>query len=124
MRFKAVSAGGLSPDALNADFAGAQNLGKVQLGQTCFYFTKFSGTSYLPIDRVEHAWLRQEEVKAKLCCGVANFDQFYLMIRDRDGTLHRGEVRSLEVGKEALSLLSLRNPDIRIGHFPSQSSQM
>lgn len=122
MRFKAMSAGVLSPDELAADFAVAQNLGKVRLGQNCFYFTKFSGTSYLPLDQAERAWLRQEEVKAKLCCGVANFDQFFLMIQDRNGTLHKGEVRSGEAGKEALSLLSLRNPDIQIGYYPPQSS--
>ena len=123
MRFKAISAGVLSPEELTADFAGAQNLGKVRLGQSCFYFTKFSGTSYLPLDQAEHAWVRQEEVKAKLCCGVANFDQFFLMIKDRSGTVHKGEIRSKEVGKEALSLLSLRQPSIQIGYYPPLSSQ-
>ena len=116
MRFKAESSIVLSPEALASDLSSARELGKVRLGQECVYFTKFSGTGYLPYGQVAGAWLRQEEVNANLCCGRANFDQFFLMVQCREGKLLKAEVPNKDLGKEALSLLSAANPDIEIGY--------
>ena len=65
MKFKpeisALPAGILEPD-----YAKAQNMGKVHLGEQCLYFRKLSGTSYLPYGQIVRAWLRQEEVRARM----------------------------------------------------------
>lgn len=90
----------------------------MRLGESCLFFPKFSGTTYLPYSQIVNAYLRQEEVNANLCCGRANFDQFFLMVRGTDGQLRRGQVLSKEKGKEALALLAAANPAIEIGYHP------
>ncbi|MDY3905865.1 MAG: DUF6709 family protein [Lawsonibacter sp.] len=116
MAFKVLFPTSLSPQELKTDFQQARDLGKVRLGQSGCYFTRFAGTVCLPWGQILQAWLRQEEVNANLCCGRANFDQFFLMVRDRSGTVHKGEVLSKELGKEALALISERDPEVEIGY--------
>ncbi len=117
MKFKPeISDLQLSADTLEQDYAQAQNLGKVHLGEQCLYFRKFSGTSYLPYGQIVRAWLRQEEVKARMCCATANFDQFYLVMACADGQERRGQVIDKDAGKAALDHISDKNPDVRIGY--------
>lgn len=89
MKFKAESSAVLSPAALEQDFQTARDIGKVRLGRQHLYFVKFSGTGYLPYTAAARAWLRQEEVNAGMCCGRINLDQFFLMVQDTDGKVHK-----------------------------------
>ena len=116
MGFKVLSPTSLSQEALKQDFQQARDLGKVRLGQSGCYFTRFSGNLCLPYDHIARAWLRQEEVNDNLCCGRAKFDQFFLMVQDRDGTVNKGEVVSKELGKEGLTLISQYQPGAEIGY--------
>lgn len=117
MKFKPeISDLQLSADTLEQDYAQAQNLGKVHLGEQCLYFRKFSGTSYLPYGQIIRAWLRQEEVKARMCCATANFDQFYLVMACADGQERQGQMIDKDAGKAALDHISDKNPDVRIGY--------
>ena len=76
MKFKPEIPGAVLPtQALAQDYAQARNMGKVHLGEQCLYLRKFSGVSCLPYSQITRAWLRQEEVKARMCCATANFDQ-------------------------------------------------
>ena len=101
---------------LESDLRGAQNLGKVRLGELVLFFSRFSGGTFMPYSQVEHAYLRQEEVNAKLCCGRANFDQFYLMTQGSDGKIRKAQVQSLKAGKDALNIISAANPNAEIGY--------
>ena len=119
MKFKPeLSTAVLERQLLDREFSAAWEAGRVRLGESCLFFTKFSGTTYLPYSQIVNAYLRQEEVNANLCCGRANFDQFFLMVRGTDGQLRRGQVLSKEKGKEALALLAAANPAIEIGYHP------
>ncbi|NBI08436.1 hypothetical protein D1641_00170 [Colidextribacter sp. OB.20] len=106
----------LLAEALEQDFAQAQNMGKVQLGEECLFLKKFSGAAYLPYSRITRAWLRQEEVKARLCCGTANFDQFYLVMACADGQERRGQVEDKASGQRCLDHIAVRNPEVKIGY--------
>lgn len=101
---------------VKADFDQARSVGKVHLGGNYLFLLKFSGASFLPYGRIIHAWLRQEQVNARLCCGTANFDQFYLMLDCGDGTVRRGQVLNKDVGKDCLAHISARNPEAKIGY--------
>ena len=49
MRLKAEIAGAQLPEELlEREFSQARNIGKVQLGESCLFFKKFSGATYLP----------------------------------------------------------------------------
>ena len=106
----------LSAQLLEQDYAQAQNMGRVHLGEQCLYLRKFSGTSYLPYGRIVRAWLRQEEVKARMCCATANFDQFFLVMACADGQERRGQVIDKGTGQRCLDHIAAKNPDVKLGY--------
>lgn len=117
MKFKPEISGAVLPaGALEQDYAQARNMGKVHLGEECLFLRRFSGTSYLPYSQISRAWLRQEEVKARMCCATANFDQFFLVMACADGQERRGQVIDKDTGKVALDYIAAKNPDVKIGY--------
>ena len=120
MRFQPLSHTTLPTDQLMADFSASRAVGKVRLGQEQLYFTKFSGTAYLPYSEIVRAYLRQEEVTAKMCCGRANFDRFFVMAQGQDGTLHKLEVPTRQAADQALAHIAARNPNTEIGYRKPQ----
>ena len=115
MKFKPEISGAVLPaGTLEQDYAQARNMGKVHLGEECLFLRRFSGTSYLPYGQISRAWLRQEEVKARMCCATANFDQFYLVAACSDGQERRGQVADKDTGKAALDCIAAREPSIQI----------
>ena len=117
MKFKPeVPEAQADPQALEQDYIQSRDLGKVRLGERWLFLRKFSGASYLPYDQIVRAWLRQEEVKAKMCCGTANFDQFYLVLSCADGRERRGQVLDKKTGQLCLDHIQARNPAAEIGY--------
>ena len=70
----------------------------------------------LPYTKIAHAYLRVEEVTGRLCCGVANFDMYFLVLRTVDGELIKTEASSKENVKEMLEILKEKNTAIEIGY--------
>lgn len=124
MKFKPeISDSQLSAELLEPDYAQAQNMGKVQLGEQCLYFRKFSGVSYIPYGRILRAWLRQEEVKARMCCATANFDQFYVVLSCSDGQERRGQVIDKGAGQRCLEHIAAKHPEVKIGYVKPEASK-
>lgn len=122
MKFKPEIPEALLPaEALEADFSQAREVGKVRLGEQCLFLKKFSGVSYLPYGQILRAWLRQEEVRARMCCATANFDQFYLVMACADGQERRGEVPDKAVGQQCLDHIAARNPGVKIGYVKPEA---
>ena len=118
MKFKpALPDAALPPEALEQDYAQARALDKLQLGAQCIYLRKLSGTVYLPCSRIVRAWLRQEEVKARMCCATANFDQFYVVMACADGQERRGQVIDKATGQSCLDYIAAQNPEVKIGYI-------
>ena len=122
MKFKPEISGTiLSPGVLEQDYAQAQNMGRVHLGDSCLFFRKFSRASYLPYSHILRAWLRQEEVKARMCCATANFDQFFLVMACSDGEERRVQVEDKAAGQVCLDHIAAKNPEVKIGYYkPAQ----
>jgi len=120
MRFHPLSPTVLPADRLTADLSAACAVGKVRLGQEQIYYVKFSGTAYLPYGEIVRAYLRQEEVTAKMCCGRANFDRFFVMAEGQDGTLHKLEVPTRQAADQVLSHIASHNPNTEIGYRKPQ----
>ena len=106
----------LPPEALEQDFSQARSAGKAHLGEACLYIRKFSGVSCLPYGQIVRAWLRQEEVRARMCCATANFDQFFVVMACADGRERRGQVIDKETGQRCLDHIAAKNPDVKIGY--------
>lgn len=117
MKFKPEIPDALPPAGqLEQDYARARDLGKLRLGTLALYFRKFSGVSCLPYNRIVRAWLRQEEVKARMCCATANFDQFYVVMDCADGQQRRGQVPDKASGQACLDHIAAQNPAVKIGY--------
>ena len=117
MKFKPELTGAVLPtEVLEQDYAQARSMGKVYLGEGCLYLRKFSGISYLPYSQITRAWLRQEEVKARMCCATANFDQFYVVLACADSQERRGQVLDKPTGQQCLDHIAARNPKAAIGY--------
>ena len=104
-------------EELTLEYNSARSIGKLRFGDTRVFFPKFSGVSYLPYAQIAHAWLRVEEVNAKLCCGRANFDQHFLMVKDTDGSVRRAELKDRKQADEALAFIAAHNPSAEIGFY-------
>lgn len=65
-------------------------------------------------DSITNAFLRIEEIEAKVCCGRANFDRSYLvlMVGGKEVVL---EMETKAQVKHILEKLSEKNPSITIG---------
>lgn len=112
MRFKALSAHKLPNDQLAADYASAQNMGRLFIGQRCIYIKHTFSSSYLAFSEMQRAWLRQETIPG----GNVEFHQFFLIVQDVNGKLHWCAVPSYEVGNEILAQLESRNPNLKLGY--------
>ncbi|NBI68790.1 hypothetical protein D1646_18780 [Pseudoflavonifractor sp. 60] len=118
MKFKPEIPGAALPSQdLERDFSQARAVGKVRLGQQCLFLPKLSGTSYLPYAKILRAWLRQEEVKARMCCATANFDQFYLVMACAGGQERRWHVTDKADGQQCLDFILEKNPEVNIGYI-------
>lgn len=74
--------------ALDTEFADAAPYGKVKLGKTVIFWKVTLRWFYLPLNLVQRAYRRVEEVNAKMCCGRANFDiQKLMLVLDEETTL-------------------------------------
>lgn len=122
MKFKPVIPDTAPPaEMLEQAFSQARSMGKVHLGESCLFIRKFSGTTYLPYSRIVRAWLRQEEVRARMCCATANFDQFFLVMACSDGEERRVQVEDKSEGQVCLDHIAAKNPEVKIGYYkPAQ----
>lgn len=69
----------------------------------------------LPYAEITNAYLRIEEVKGKLCCSVANFDMYFLMLKTTSEDLIKIEASSQDIVKRMLEELKQKNEKISIG---------
>ena len=116
MKYKPEFSFTLTGEELTAEAESARAVGKVKLGEQVALFSRFAGGSYMPYSEMVNAYVRQEEVNAKLCCGRANVDQFFLMIMGSDGTLRKHQVPDMAAAKLALEHIARKNPNCVIGY--------
>lgn len=118
MKFIALTKNTL--DDLAVGFSDALNRGNVRGGELCLFFPRLSATDYLPYAEINHAFLRREEVKTRLCCGKARFDQIHLVTVDSTDVERQTNVESVAIGDEILALIAEKNPDTQIGYYKNK----
>lgn len=70
----------------------------------------------LPYTEISQAYMRIEEVNSKMCCGTANFDMHFLMLKTRSGELLKIPVTSRTLTEQMLENLRTANAEIEIGY--------
>ncbi len=76
------------------------------------------GFKWLPVpyDEIIHAYMRIEEVNSKMCCGTANFNMHFLMLKTRSGELLKIPTTSRAITEQMLEHLRGVNSNIEIGY--------
>lgn len=108
----------LEQDSCKADYAQARELGRVRLGQRALYFSHLTWTGVLPLDQVERAYLRIEDVPVGMGCRRVPMGQHYLMAVLRNGETRKAAVNSRQEGDWALEQIQRQAPEIKIGYVP------
>lgn len=106
----------LDQDSCKADYAQARELGRVRLGQRTLYFSHLTWTGVLPLDQVERAYLRIEDVPVGMGCRRVPMGQHYLMAVLRNGENRKAAVNSRQEGDWVLEQIHAQAPDIKIGY--------
>ena len=83
--------------------------------QNIEYKKRFKWLS-LPYSEIIQAYMRIEEVNSKMCCGTANFDMHFLMLRTQSGEFLKIPVTSRKLTEQMLDYLSKVNLNIEIGY--------
>lgn len=89
---------------------------KIRLQDSVIEYKKGFKWYTLPYEAIKQAYLRVEEVNGRLCCGVASFDMFFLMMRMTKEELIKVEATSKEIVKQMLNEIKKKNDDVEIGY--------
>ena len=108
----------LDQEACQEDFAQARELGRVRLGDKALYYPHLTWTGVLPLEQVERAYLRIEDVPVGMGCRRVPMGQHYLMAVLPGGESRKAAVHSRKEGDWALGRLAESAPQIQIGYVP------
>ena len=106
----------LDQDSFKSYYTRARELGRVRLGQRALYFSHLTWTGVLPLDQVERAYLRIEDVPVGMGCRRVPMGQHYLMVLLRSGDACKGALNGRKEGDWVLEQLHILVPDIKIGY--------
>lgn len=110
----------LDQEDCRRDYEGARPLGRVRLGERALYYPRLTWVGVLPLDRVERAYLRLEDVPVGMGCRRVPVGQYYLMARLWGGGEKKAALDGREQGDWALEALVRLAPGIRIGYAPPE----
>ena len=106
----------LDQDSCKADYTRARELGRVRLGRLGLYYPHMTWTGLLPLDQVERAYLRIEDVPVGMGCRRVPMGQHYLMAVLRNGETRKAAVNSRQEGDWVLEQIHAQAPNIKIGY--------
>ena len=105
-----------SEEALELDFAAAEQVGKLSVGERFLFRRKLlGGVEYLPFSDIQRAYRRQEESRAVMGCCPQYFLTHFLVTVLPDGTPKKWELERKEQVDRALELLKEQAPEIAFG---------
>lgn len=92
------------------------NQKKIRFTDTGISYRKGFKWVSLPYEQIGQAYMRVEEVNSRMCCGRANFDMHFLMLKTQAGELIKIGVLPCDQVKKMLEKLREANPQIEIGY--------
>lgn len=104
--------------AFAADFASAQTVGKVEIGDKALYYKDGFKRFCVPFAEIDRVFTRISGCDGKLCCGTANFDYYRLVLQKGER-----EIANIIFGHDesevdaAQALLREKRPEIQIGYI-------
>ena len=91
-------------------------MAKVTVTDGKILYRKFLSSCELPVADLVWAYLQQEAVSAKMCCGNFNAEIGRVIVLSRDGKKEIFQFESMQEARELLEKLQKANEDLAIGY--------
>ncbi|MCI8585183.1 MAG: hypothetical protein HFI92_04660 [Lachnospiraceae bacterium] len=91
-------------------------MAKVTVEDGKIRYRKFLSVCELPVADLVWAYLQQEDVSAKMCCGSYHGEIGRVIVRDRNGKKQIFQFESMQEARELLEKLQGENPELAIGY--------
>lgn len=98
-----------------ARFDSAERHGRCLIGPGGVAFPQRLSKRFLTWGELSRAFLRVQEVNAKMCCGRASFDMPYLILRTKDGTEFSASFSERRDADRALDAVKRFAPELPTG---------
>ncbi len=72
----------------------------------------------LPLERLRWAYLQQEDVSARMCCGSYSAEIGRVIVQDEDGNQEMFQFESMQEARELLERIRQARPDLAVGYTP------
>ena len=105
---------------LTADHAAAEKFDRVRVGALGVYFREGLKTRFVPYSYMERAFIRIQEVNARVCCGSTCFFAYYRLVLVHDGRstpTYRPKAKAMD---GALARMQELSPGLAVG-YPAQA---
>ena len=103
-----------SPE-LSADYEQAQLFENIRVGDLGVYYLDGFKTRYIPYDCAERVFIRLQEVRGKLCCGMTTFLYSRLVFVSGGKEILCLPTENEKAMDEALALIAQKAPNLAIG---------
>lgn len=111
MKFICLSGAEEETEVLKNEYKAAQRAGETRIGINHLFYRYFIKIKYLSLDMIERAYLRQESGES----GEFLLMESYLMLKTRDGELHKFRMEREVYVREVLANFQENHPRIAIG---------
>ena len=91
-------------------------MAKVAVSEGMIRYRKFLTVCELPVADLVWAYLQQEDVSAKMCCGSFETEIGRVIVVERDGKREIFQFESMQEARELLEKIQKANPRIAIGY--------
>ncbi len=115
MKFYHVSGTELSAEALNADYEGAREIGRVHVGDSALFFRKLRKTYYIAHADITRCFRRVLKVEMKMCCGGGEMAVERLIVCNAQGELAEVPLPDTRSARAVMEELAKRAPMIAQG---------
>ncbi|HBN57118.1 MAG TPA: hypothetical protein DD414_10115 [Lachnospiraceae bacterium] len=91
-------------------------MGKVTVEDGKIIYRKFMKRCELEVSGLVWAYLQQEDVSAKMCCGSYNAEIGRVIVVDKNGKKEIFQFESMQEARELLARLQQSNAELAIGY--------
>lgn len=91
-------------------------MAKVKVANGKIIYRKFMRLCELNISDLAWAYLQQEDVSAKMCCGSYNAEIGRVIVVDREGRKEIFQFESMQEARELLARIQEANPEMSVGY--------
>lgn len=91
-------------------------MAKVTVADGKIIYKKFLRTCEILVADLVWAYLQQEDVSAKMCCGSFESEIGRVIVVDKNGKKEVFQFESMQEARELLAKIQEANPDIAIGY--------